>query len=147
LSRRASGASVPPPAERSNDPMDLDSPAFDADAYYQQLITGSTVMGLLRKENELLTEIRQLESERQSLVYNHHHELIEASDTIAAMRARAESLEGDLDKLKAAFSEISRLSSNLSGGQGESTGDNKWRYLILTREPSVLCLSFFLVEV
>jgi hypothetical protein len=30
-------------------------------------------------------EIRQLDSERQSLVYNHHHELIAASDTIAAV--------------------------------------------------------------
>ena len=33
----------------------------------------------------MLSEIRQLDSERQSLVYNHHHELIAASDTIAAV--------------------------------------------------------------
>lgn len=32
-----------------------------------------------------LSEIRQLDSERQSLVYNHHHELIAASDTISAV--------------------------------------------------------------
>jgi hypothetical protein len=58
---------------------------------------------LLKRENELLTgthtfhrtesdadrtlrltstEIRELDGERQSLVYNHHHELIDASDTI-----------------------------------------------------------------
>jgi len=30
----------------------------------------------------MTTEIRELDGERQSLVYNHHHELIEASDTI-----------------------------------------------------------------
>lgn len=39
--------------------------------------------------NTLLTgfppEIRELDSERQALVYNHHHELIAASDTIAAV--------------------------------------------------------------
>jgi hypothetical protein len=58
---------------------------------------------LLRRNNELLmgenltlnipakkvmqcwTEIRELDGERQSLVYNHHHELIAASDTIAAV--------------------------------------------------------------
>ncbi len=34
----------------------------------------------------LTAEMRQLDSERQSLVYNHHHELIAASDTIAAVR-------------------------------------------------------------
>lgn len=76
-------------------------------------------------------EIRQLDSDRQSLVYNHHHELIAASDTISAvrdylstcmrivftpsqMKTRAESLDADLDALKTAFSEISRLSAEVS---------------------------------
>jgi vacuolar protein sorting-associated protein 51 len=83
----------------------VDSPAFDAKSYYEQLITTSTLPMLLKQENELLSgapcclyflrlatdkwledaEIRQLDSERQSLVYNHHHELIAASDTIGAV--------------------------------------------------------------
>lgn len=83
----------------------------------------------------LVLEIRQLDGERQSLVYNHHHELIAASDTIRAvgpirswreewrrishplvtqMKSRAESLDADLDKLKVAFSEISRLASEVA---------------------------------
>lgn len=90
--------------------MDVDSTAFDAKAYYDQLITVSTLSGLLKRENELVSEIRNLESDRQALVYNHHHELIAASDTIRAMKQRADSLDVDLEKLKAAFSEISRLS-------------------------------------
>lgn len=39
-----------------------------------------------RIHNVVPAEIRELDSERQSLVYNHHHELIAASDTIAAVR-------------------------------------------------------------
>jgi hypothetical protein len=35
--------------------------------------------------NHYTLEIRQLNGERQSLVYNHHHELIAASDTISAV--------------------------------------------------------------
>ncbi|GJJ08221.1 hypothetical protein Clacol_002430 [Clathrus columnatus] len=78
----------------------------------------------------MATEIRELDSERQSLVYNHHHELIAASDTITAvcdlihkllpllslsqMKSRAESLEFDLEKLKGAFSEISRLTAQIA---------------------------------
>ncbi|KAI9057265.1 hypothetical protein FKP32DRAFT_1598368 [Trametes sanguinea] len=83
------GLGPPPPlggAKSSQDPMDFDSPVFDARAYYEQLITTSSLPTLLKTENDLLTEIRQLDSERQSLVYNHHHELIAASDTIAAVR-------------------------------------------------------------
>lgn len=34
----------------------------------------------------LRAEIRELDGERQSLVYNHHHELIDASDTIRKVR-------------------------------------------------------------
>jgi hypothetical protein len=83
----------------------LDSSAFDAKSYYEQLITTSSLPALLKRENELLSgrgvsigltvnvtqlplEIRQLEGERQSLVYNHHHELIAASDTISAVSFR-----------------------------------------------------------
>ncbi|KAL5504251.1 hypothetical protein ACEPAH_8325 [Sanghuangporus vaninii] len=119
------GVGPPPPLSGPNkplDPMDPDSPAFDAKTYYEQLITTSTLSGLLKKENELQSEIRQLESERQSLVYNHHHELIAASDTISAMKNRAESIEVDLDKLRMAFSEISRLNEELTI---ENTGNTK----------------------
>jgi vacuolar protein sorting-associated protein 51 len=136
--------------------------AFDAKAYYEQLITTSSLTGLLKRENELsagwfvlfrqtktfvppslsvclsltsslVPEVRQLDGERQSLVYNHHHELIAASDTIRAvcpiprgkggrisclyviqMKSRAENLDADLEKLKVAFSEISRLASDVA---------------------------------
>ncbi|KAJ7158612.1 vesicular transporter [Mycena filopes] len=111
------GVGPPPPIPghgNNQDPMSLDSPAFDPKTYYEQLITTSSLPGLLKRENELLIEIRELDSERQSLVYNHHHELIAASDTIAAMKTRAESLDSDLDLLRIAFSEISRLGAEVA---------------------------------
>jgi len=114
--RKHYGLGVGPPQPvpgKSNDPMNMDSPAFDAKTYYDQLITTSSLPALLKRENELLAEIRQLDSERQSLVYGHHHELIAASDTIATVKTRAESLDGDLDSLKVAFSEISRLAADI----------------------------------
>ncbi|KAJ8521901.1 hypothetical protein ONZ45_g1474 [Pleurotus djamor] len=134
LLRKHYGLGVGPPAPLPGnlaDPMNLDSSAFDAKAYYDQLIATSSLQGLLRRENELLSgiivftsfinvsqatalEIRELDSERQSLVYNHHHELIAASDTIAAVKTRAESLDTDLDALMAAFSDISRLVADVS---------------------------------
>ena len=116
-----------------HDRSGVDSSAFDAKAYYEQLITTASLPSLLKRENELLSEIRELDSERQSLVYNHHHELIAASDTIAAvrlntcplrdtacsgavqMKSRADHLDADLDLLRAAFSEISRLSTEITG--------------------------------
>ncbi|XP_006459241.1 hypothetical protein AGABI2DRAFT_201275 [Agaricus bisporus var. bisporus H97] len=116
LLRKHYGLGLGPPTPSGNpaDPMNMDSTAFDAKSYYEQLITTSSLPALVKRENELVTEIRELDSERQSLVYNHHHELIAASETIAAMKSRAESLDSDLDLLRAAFSEISRLAAEVS---------------------------------
>ncbi|KAJ3515902.1 hypothetical protein NLJ89_g1466 [Agrocybe chaxingu] len=123
------GVGPPPPRGNSQDPMDLNSAAFNARSYYEQLITTSTLPALLKRENDLLSEIRQLDSERQSLVYNHHHELIAASDTISAMKTRAESLDSDLDLLRQAFSEISRLTAEVSteNSKSESTPNSRSR--------------------
>jgi len=136
----------------------VDSTAFDAKTYYEQLITTSSLPTLLKRENDLLAgkihlpphddvstwciEIRQLDSERQSLVYNRHHELIAASDTIGAvgvfcpltklvrhhnkctqMKTRADSLDTDLDHLREAFSEISRLGAEVQIEQPEGRGN------------------------
>ncbi|SCV68759.1 BQ2448_880 [Microbotryum intermedium] len=63
-------------------------------------------------------EIRELDGERQSLVYNHHHELIQASDTIRKMKSRAEALDASLDSLKSAFQSIAQLSDSLAPQTG-----------------------------
>ncbi|GAA6058678.1 hypothetical protein JCM10212_003366 [Sporobolomyces blumeae] len=95
--------------------LDMDSPAtFNPDAYFQSLVSSASLPDLLRKESELVNEIRELDGERQSLVYNHHHELIEASDTIRKMKSRAEALDTSLESLKTSFESISQLSTSLA---------------------------------
>ncbi|KDN38206.1 hypothetical protein K437DRAFT_216927, partial [Tilletiaria anomala UBC 951] len=98
----------------NEDPTDPDSASFDKKAAYRSIVASSTLPQLLKRECDLLTELRELDGERQSLVYNHHHELIAASETIAKMKARAESLDGSLDALRASFSNISQLFSDLA---------------------------------
>lgn len=66
------------PTQR-NDP---DSNGFDAQAAFQTMLQEKSLSQLLKTESDLLTEIRELDGERQSLVYNHHHELVSASETI-----------------------------------------------------------------
>ena len=71
------GVGPPPPSGKPQDPMDLgesmppvltnvlcsrlttsaDSPAFDAKAYYEQLITTSSLATLLKRESELLSGV------------------------------------------------------------------------------------------
>ncbi|GAA5858778.1 hypothetical protein JCM8547_004984 [Rhodosporidiobolus lusitaniae] len=95
--------------------LDIDSPSsFNPDAYFASLTSTASLPDLLTRENELLNEIRELDGERQSLVYNHHHELIDASATIRKMKSRAEALDTSLDALKTSFQSISQLSASLA---------------------------------
>ncbi|GAA5950398.1 hypothetical protein JCM3765_004532 [Sporobolomyces pararoseus] len=97
------------------DAHDLDSPeTFNATSYLNELTSTASLPDLLRRETDLLNEIRELDGERQSLVYNHHHELIEASETIRKMKSRAEALDSSLDSLKTSFERISQLSTALA---------------------------------
>ncbi|CAD6970226.1 unnamed protein product, partial [Tilletia controversa] len=64
------------------DPHDPDSPAFNVSSCYESLVSTLGLAELLRKSAELVSEIRELDGEKQSLVYNHHHELVAASETI-----------------------------------------------------------------
>ncbi|CDW95797.1 hypothetical protein, partial [Sporisorium scitamineum] len=79
----------------------------------RSLLSSSSLSVLLGKESELIVQIRQLDGERQSLVYNHHHELVAASDTIRNMKLKSESLDPSLDSLKTSFETMSNLASNL----------------------------------
>lgn len=61
---------------------DFDSPHFDAQRFFDNFVSKATLPQLLDQANTLMGEVRELDGERQSLVYNHHHELVEASGTI-----------------------------------------------------------------
>lgn len=67
---------------RPSDPLDADSSDFDAAKALKVLSQSASLAQLMSRESELLVEIRELDGERQSLVYNHHHELVAASETI-----------------------------------------------------------------
>jgi hypothetical protein len=60
----------------------LDARDFDAGAYVRNLLEKEGLDGVLKVENELVSEIRGLDGERKALVYDNYSKLIAATDTI-----------------------------------------------------------------
>jgi hypothetical protein len=60
----------------------LDARDFDAGAYVRNLLEKEGLEGVLKVENELVSEIRGLDGERKALVYDNYSKLIAATDTI-----------------------------------------------------------------
>ncbi|OCF45512.1 hypothetical protein I317_00413 [Kwoniella heveanensis CBS 569] len=96
------------------DPLDIDSAAFNAAAYYEHLISKETLSGLMKKSSTLNSDIGNLEGSRHSLVYNHHHQLFAAGDTISHLNSRTPQLLSIVTELQSSFSSISQLVDSIA---------------------------------
>ncbi|POV98299.1 hypothetical protein PSHT_14087, partial [Puccinia striiformis] len=77
--------------------LSIDSPYFDVDAYFNQLVGNSSLKSLLSTANELMSEIKDLDRQRQSL-----------------MKSSSQKLDGTLSQLQDSLSVISQLSTSLT---------------------------------
>ncbi|KAI9633470.1 Vps51/Vps67-domain-containing protein [Dioszegia hungarica] len=106
----AAGPSTP----KEGDVLDIDSGAFDAGAYYQDLIQKSSLAELMKKAVALNAEMGDLQSSRHSLVYNHHHKLFSAGDAIQVLNTRTPQLISIVTSLQDSFSSISQLADSVA---------------------------------
>lgn len=105
--------------------IDADNPSFDANARVEKLLSQASLEQLVDEQVELLQTIRELDSEKQSLVYNHHHELISASETIKQLQGRAVQLDSSLERLKQSFERIQQLDAGLRLPAAPTTTNGK----------------------
>ncbi|KAF3915127.1 hypothetical protein ABW20_dc0101864 [Dactylellina cionopaga] len=92
---------------------ELDGSNFDSRACVDRLAATQNLRGLLRIENGLINDIRGLDGERKSLVYDNYNKLIAATDTIRSMRSNMEPMTPATTTLLPAISHIASLSSSL----------------------------------
>eukprot|EP01134_Creolimax_fragrantissima_P001019 CFRG1019T1 len=78
------------------DPLDVDGPDFDPDMYLKKIFYESSVANLVDTENMFVNEIRTLDSDVQTLVYENYNKFISATDTIRQMKGKFESMESEM---------------------------------------------------
>lgn len=69
----------------ANDPFS--SSSFSAASWFQNIVEKKGVPALLRSSNELETEIRTLDSELQTIVYENYSKFLKATDTISDLHS------------------------------------------------------------
>ncbi|KAI9242974.1 Vps51/Vps67-domain-containing protein [Helicostylum pulchrum] len=86
-------------------PFDLDGNTFNSSKYFASLLKVKPLQGLIEKDNELVGEIREIDGDMKTLVYENYNKFISATDTIRKMKSNVQDME----------SEMSRLNENISG--------------------------------
>ncbi|ORX40823.1 Vps51/Vps67-domain-containing protein [Kockovaella imperatae] len=136
----------------SGDPLDIDSSSFNASKYYENLITTASLADLIKTANTLSADVGNLQGSRHALVYNHHHQLFAAGDTIAQLNSRTPQLLSIMTSLQDSFSEISRLADSvaLPVDSTEHSSEESWaknverlRLMRVAEEPAERINTYF----
>ncbi|KAF2827291.1 hypothetical protein CC86DRAFT_209060 [Ophiobolus disseminans] len=101
---------------------ELDGADFIADAFVDGLLAKEGLKGVLRVEADLVSQIRNLDSDRKSLVYDNYSKLLSATSTIRRMRGNMDPLAPTTHTLGPAISHIAEVAASLSSSmQGLQT--------------------------
>ncbi|CAG8771609.1 19004_t:CDS:2, partial [Racocetra fulgida] len=71
-----------------------------------------------KKADPLDIEIRQLDGDMKTLVYENYNKFISATDTIRKMKSNVESMESEMDQLSKSISNISNVTSLVNSALG-----------------------------
>ena len=96
------GLDAPDPEREARD---IDSPHFQARAFYEESLQTDSLPKLLAKEQSLVSEIQSFDSDLQTLVYDNYSKFLGASDTVDSL---SESISTMTDKMN-------HLRDNLTG--------------------------------
>jgi len=75
-------------------PCLVDSHAFEVDKYMHKMFVEKQLPGLVQSDNELVADIRQLDGDMKTLVYENYSKFLSATDTINNVRRRIVRLRG-----------------------------------------------------
>ncbi|KAF2178025.1 hypothetical protein K469DRAFT_732101 [Zopfia rhizophila CBS 207.26] len=93
---------------------ELDKEGFNAEAFVNNILGTSGLSGVLKVEADLVSQIRNLDSDRKSLVYDNYSKLLSATSTIRKMRTNMDPLAPTTHTLSPAISHIAETAASLS---------------------------------
>jgi len=129
---------------------DLDRQNFNCNDYFQNLIAERRVKELLKRNNELCTEIKTLDSDMQTLVYENYSKFISATDTIRSVKTNVDEMEKEMQDLSNSLEKIQQLNEHIDTSLSSKSTEicrldniqrNLKKYKILSDLPSILASS------
>ena len=114
---------VDPLEGRRADPFDIEHPAFNPETYLARLSKEVSLNELVQKHTDLATEIRELDSDMKTLVYENYSKFNVATDTIKQIKFKIENMENQVSKLVLNIDKISKncdsINKDMDGKQVE----------------------------
>ncbi|EFO20600.1 hypothetical protein LOAG_07891 [Loa loa] len=97
-----------------NDPLDISSINFSSEAYLSDLFRKKNLDELVQVEEDMVHNVRRLDSEMQQLVYENYNKFLTATSTVKKMQNDFMEMGQKMESLSKRMSKIAALSKNLS---------------------------------
>ncbi|KJX92086.1 hypothetical protein TI39_contig5926g00002 [Zymoseptoria brevis] len=110
-----------------DEPSELDAPGFVPETYVANVLSTTSLEGVLRISSGLVSEIRSLDGEKKALVYDNYSKLIAATDTIRSMREKMDPMTPGTRTLGLAVGHIAETARGLRDGAARSAVDGRER--------------------
>uniref|UniRef100_A0A8C7T5R4 Vacuolar protein sorting-associated protein 51 homolog n=1 Tax=Oncorhynchus mykiss TaxID=8022 RepID=A0A8C7T5R4_ONCMY len=99
----------------SMNPCDINGTHFDPEVYLNKLRRECSLGELMDQETCMVKQIRSLDSDMQTLVYENYNKFISATDTIRKMKNDFKKMEDEMDCLSTNMAAITEFSAHISG--------------------------------
>eukprot|EP00055_Hartaetosiga_balthica_P012913 m.64233 g.64233 ORF g.64233 m.64233 type:complete len:906 (-) comp8107_c0_seq1:1436-4153(-) len=97
--------------KKEANPLDINGDNFDEERYFLKLLCEEPLRSLIKKETAMNREVKSLESDMQTLVYENYNKFISATDTIRHMKDKVDSMEEEMEKLQKHMQETAAMST------------------------------------
>ncbi|KAJ2838300.1 hypothetical protein FBU31_000956 [Coemansia sp. 'formosensis'] len=88
-------------------PLDIDTQAFDARKYLKKALLEQGVSELLSTDIQLVAQMRQIDGDMKTMVYENYSKFISATETIGKMKADADFMDAEMERLSRRVNDIS----------------------------------------
>uniref|UniRef100_A0A8C8HRE3 Vacuolar protein sorting-associated protein 51 homolog n=1 Tax=Oncorhynchus tshawytscha TaxID=74940 RepID=A0A8C8HRE3_ONCTS len=99
----------------SMNPCDINGTHFDPEVYLNKFRRECSLGELMDQESCMVKQIRSLDSDMQTLVYENYNKFISATDTIRKMKNDFKKMEDEMDCLSTNMAAITEFSAHISG--------------------------------
>ncbi|XP_069947607.1 vacuolar protein sorting-associated protein 51 homolog [Cherax quadricarinatus] len=108
--------------QKEDTPYDINSKHFNHDMYVQKIIKESSLKQLLEHEAQMVSQIQVLDSDCQTLVYDHYDKFIAAADIVRKMKEGSVKMEAQITRLQDNMSRITASSTSITSALQERRG-------------------------
>ncbi|KAJ1663922.1 hypothetical protein EV178_004544 [Coemansia sp. RSA 1646] len=102
------------PTKTNATQKEINSASFDAKKYLKRLLLEEPISGLLHTDNQLVSEIRQIDGDMKTMVYENYSKFISATETIGRMKEDADFMDAEMEKLARRINTISNRADTVN---------------------------------